>query len=128
MVRTHAANGARVGAGRRLIDLKAGNGRVAAHDRAGARATELAHRLQHSAGASTEHQYGVVVQGEITGADGVGGAQHEGTSVDISRARAVGGCCVEREHAGAFLGQRSGGARTRRIERIGKSDIVAVGI
>ena len=29
------------------------------------RATELAHRLQHSAGASTEHQYGVVVQGEI---------------------------------------------------------------
>ena len=127
MVRTHTANGARVGAGRRLIDLKAGNGRVAAHDRAGARATELAHRLQHSAGASTEHQYGVVVQGEIAEADGARGAQYDGAGVDISRALAAKGVRVEREHAGAFLGQGAS-ARARQIERIGKGDVIAVGI
>ena len=121
LVRTYAANHARIDGGRRLIDGEDGDCGVAAQDRAGARAAELAHRLVHSAGADAERQHGVIGQGQFAAADGSGGAEREGACPDVGPARERAGR-IEREHAEAVLGHRAG-ART---ERAGEGDIVAV--
>ena len=87
-----------------MIDGEGGNRSVAAHDGAGARAAELAHRLASDAGRSAERKHGVTRHGESARADDSRCAQREGAGGDIGVARERAGR-VEREHASAGLGQ-----------------------
>ena len=106
LVPAHAAEITRVGAGRRLVDREDGDRRVTGDDRAGARAAELAHRLVRAAIARAEGERAVGRQRQFAAADGAGGAEREGTGVDIGPARERAGR-IEREHADAGLGQRA---------------------